>query len=237
MDNKVNAPEWNGKTIVKPEDAHDLEQRAAIYEFKHRMPREDAEHRAHHEYKKDKHKEAAAYHYYGMKAAQAVADQEEGRKHGVMYSMHMKALGLDSSGPVPNDIKSLAADQSRFYRFKPHRADAFLLDKSDMNKSELEKGDMLKFPGNSAPAVDLGQAAPVKKIPTPQIPDCDSCQKHAHVALNGPASALQNAIGPLSAAEFQKRHSHRDLSQPAQYQEAHRALTTLIHARHMFKKP
>lgn len=124
---KVKAPKWNGRDIAKDEDAHDLDSRAAIYEFKHRMKREDAEHRAHHEYKQDRHREAAAYHLQGMKAAQGSGSQEEGRKHGLMYQLHMKALGLDPMAAVPHEIQSLADKQDKFYNFRPHRSDVFLL--------------------------------------------------------------------------------------------------------------
>ena len=134
---KVNAPKWNGRKIAKEEDAHDLEQRAALYEFKHRMPRGDAEHRAHHEYRQDRHREAAAYHLQGLKAAQHAGSQEEGHKHGLMYQLHMKALGLDPMGPVPHEIKSLADKQDKFYKFKPHRGDVFLLQGDD--EGEVKK--------------------------------------------------------------------------------------------------
>lgn len=127
MANEVKAPEWQGRKIAKDEDKHDLEQRAALYEFKHRMNRGDAEHRAHHEYKQDKHREAAAYHLQGLKAAQAAGSQEEGHKHGLMYQLHMKALGLDPMDSVPHEIQSLADKQDKFYKFKAHRGDLFLL--------------------------------------------------------------------------------------------------------------
>lgn len=124
---KVNAPKWNGRDIAKDEDGADLDQRAALYEFKHRMARPDAEHRAHHEYRQDKHREAAAYHLQGLKAAQGAGSQEEGHKHGLMYQLHMKALGHDPMGAVPHEIQSLAEKQEKFYSFKPHRGDVFLL--------------------------------------------------------------------------------------------------------------
>lgn len=124
-------PHWNGKRIASEEDVPELERQAAVYEFQHRMPRGDAEHRAHHEYRIQKHKEAAAYHFRGMDASKATGDTEEGRKHALMYEMHLKALGHPTIGPVPNDIKALmATKQDKFYSFKPHKSDAFLLDES-----------------------------------------------------------------------------------------------------------
>lgn len=123
----ASTPEWNGRKIAKEEDRHDLENRAALYEFKHRMTRSDAEHRAHHEYRQDKHREAAAHHLQGLKASQAAGDQEEGHKHGLMYQLHMKALGLDPMSAVPKEIQSLAEKQEKFYKFRAHRGDVFLL--------------------------------------------------------------------------------------------------------------
>lgn len=171
---QVKTPLWQGRKIVKDDDGHDLEQRAGVYEFKHRMARGDAEHRAHHEYRQDKHREAAAYHLQGLKAAQAAGSQDEGHKHGLMYQLHMKALGLDPMGPVPNEIQSLAEKQDKFYKFRPHRGDVFLLqDEQGVAKTEpdleidLDKGDVVKFPGNPAPAVDQGQDAQVKGIDDP----------------------------------------------------------------------
>ena len=127
----LKVPNWNGKPIVKDEDKHDLEARSAILEFKNRQTREDAEHSAHHSYKQDRHREAAAYHLQGLKAAQAAGSHEEGRKHGAMYALHLEKLGLDSSGAVPEDIKSLADKQDHFIKFRAHRADAFLLPKKE----------------------------------------------------------------------------------------------------------
>lgn len=167
---KLNAPKWNGRKIAKEEDASDLESRSAIYEFKHRMPRGDAEHRAHHEYKLDKHREAAAFHLQGLKAAQHAGSQEEGHKHGLMYQLHMKALGHNPMDAVPHEIQSLADKQDKFYNFKPHRGDVFLLQGDDdekVEKSELKKGTVLPFPGNPAPAVDQGKPATTATLPTP----------------------------------------------------------------------
>lgn len=152
---------WQGRPITSPEDAHDLESRAAVGEFKHRQARPDAEHRAYFEYKQDKHREAAAYHLQGLKAAQAAGSHEEGHKHGMMYQLHMKQLGLDPMGPVPHEIQGLADKQEKFYRFKAHRGDAFLLQDDGLGKSELAKADakVIPFPGNPKPKQDLGQDA------------------------------------------------------------------------------
>lgn len=231
---KVNAPMWNGRKIAKEEDAHDLEQRSALYEFKHRMARADAEHRAHHEYTKDKHREAAAYHLQGLKAAQASGSQEEGHKHGLLYQLHMKKLGLDPMDAVPHEIQSLADKQEKFYKFKPHRGDVFLLqgdDEGEVKKSELEKGDVIKFPGNPAPAVDQGKDAGVRNLYAP--PSCEACSHSArnHLLNN---TNLDEVIGPKSAAVFREKFKGTNDRDTAS--ERHRMLTTLMHVRHSFQK-
>jgi hypothetical protein len=134
MDNL--GPVWQGKSITSESDKPELESRAAILEFKHRMPREDAEHRAHHEYKQKKHKEAAAHHFQGLKASEAAGNREEGAKHGAMYGLHLKELGLDPMGPVPNEIKGLAEKRPHFYKFKSHKGDNFLLQKASSSTQE-----------------------------------------------------------------------------------------------------
>jgi hypothetical protein len=119
---------WKGRPISKPEHTGDLESHAAVLEFKHRMTKEDAEHRAHTEYAKEQHQIAAAHHLAGLKAAQGAGNQDEARKHGLLYGEHLKRLGEDPMGAVPASIKSLSESQGKLYRFKPHSADTFLLD-------------------------------------------------------------------------------------------------------------
>ncbi len=247
---KVSSPMWNNRPIAKDEDASDLDIRSATYEFKHRMKREDAEHRAHHEYKQDKHREAAAFHLQGLKAAQHAGSQEEGHKHGLMYQLHMKALGLDPMDAVPHEIQSLADKQDKFYKFKPHRSDLFLLQsqgEADTQKSEggamgddgegLSKGDVVPFPGNKAPAQDQGKAAPVKDLYA-QV-QCPDCINGAHTALQ--TGGIEQAIGPRSAAIFAQKYPN--VTNPNSYKvadahsrvAAHQTLAALMHARHGFK--
>lgn len=167
MPKEVKMPLWNGKRIAKDDDTHDLERRAATYEFKHRMNRHDAEHRAHHEYRQEKHKEAAAYHLAGLKAAQASGSHEDAHKHGMMYQLHLKEIGLDPVGPVPTDVGALMEKLDRFYKFKPHHGDAFLLQDegspTPVAKSEsLAKGNVVAFPKDRVtPPADQGKPAPV----------------------------------------------------------------------------
>lgn len=258
MDPK-NIPSWNGRKIVKEEDKHDLENRAAVYEFKHRMKRDDAEHRAHHEYKKDKHREAAAHHLAGMKAASAAGSHDEARKHALMYQMHLDALHHDPIGPVPQDISSLVEKQDRFYKFKAHGGDSFLLQakpeepedekhdpldeassKDELSKAELAKGNLVQFPREKiGEARDLGQ--PAKVIPMQTQPECHECINNAHKVLHVTGN-LDQAIGPNSAKLFLQKHPHANNPESmahapeAKRLESTRSLAVLMHARHSFAR-
>lgn len=124
-----NIPMWLDRhPIVDEGHSHDLETRAAINEFHYHMPRQAAEERAYKEYLRDRHLDAAAHHLAGVKAAHASNDMESARKHGGMYQLHMKMLGLDPVGPPPGEIASrLREDPPSVYKFKPHKADLFAL--------------------------------------------------------------------------------------------------------------
>lgn len=252
-------PSWNGRRITKDEDKHDLETRAAVYEFKHRMKRDDAEHRAHHEYKKDKHREAAAHHLAGMKAAQAAGSHDEARKHALMYQMHLEALHHDPYGSVPSDISSLTEKQDHFYRFKPHNGDAFLLQNKpeeeskhdpleeegskELSKSEdLKKGNLIQFPREKISEA-RDQSQPAKVVPMQQQTECTHCQPQAgELLFYGGSKGLEQAIGPNSTKMFLQKHPHANnpesfASAPwAKQEEARQSLATLLHARHSFQK-
>lgn len=163
-------PNWQGKRIVHDSHAADLEHRAALHEFEGGHPRQEAERLAYDEYRREHHRQAAAHHLRGMRAAQGSGDMDESRKHGIAYGLHLKALGLDPMDEVPADIRALidGEDRQPQYKFKTHKGDALLLqdDHEDVHKSELEKGDVVKFPGNPAPAVDQGKPASVTQALT-----------------------------------------------------------------------
>ena len=135
--NPKELPNWKGRVIAKLEDVSDLESRSAINEFKHKMPRADAEEAAYKAHKDAKHKEAAAHHLRGIKAAQGAGDHQEAQKHSLLYSQHMEKLGLNPLDAVPDEIKGLGEKQERFYKFRPHRNDAFVLqtDKEPQSKT------------------------------------------------------------------------------------------------------
>lgn len=129
-DVKKAQPMWLNKHPVLHEGhLHDLDTRAAINEFDRKMPRAEAEAKAHKDYMAEHHAVAAAHHLSGMKAAQAVGNMEEAKKHGAMYRLHIKALGHDPVGPVPAEVQNHYPneDSAKVYKFKAHKADRFLL--------------------------------------------------------------------------------------------------------------
>lgn len=125
---KAELPQWMGKKIVHPDHIQHLEQAAAINEFHHKMPREHAETKAHNDYRLEQHTIAAAHHLQGAKAAQGAGDMESARKHGAMYEMHVRQLGHEPVGPVPDVVRAHLDNPERtsIYKFKPHKSDIFL---------------------------------------------------------------------------------------------------------------
>lgn len=124
---------WENRPIVRDTDADKLEHRAALLEFGDGIPRHQAEEQAHSEYIAQVHREAAAHHLRGLRAAQASGDHAEARKHGESYHHHMTRLGHDSMDQVPDDIKELVEDEekSTHYKFKAHAADKLLFPESE----------------------------------------------------------------------------------------------------------
>src|SRR4051812_34908308 len=74
---------WMGNAnypLVHADHEDQLERDAAVHEFGSHMPREEAEKKAYDDYKAGQHKEAAAHHLAGQKAAEAIGDDEGARK-------------------------------------------------------------------------------------------------------------------------------------------------------------
>jgi hypothetical protein len=123
---KFEVPLWLRKyPVAHPDHIQGLEQDAAVNEFGMKMPREKAEAEAYRKYQGQQHEQAAHHHLVGAAAARAAGDAESAAKHGMMYDMHVKALGHEPVGAVPPSI--LNAGPSKLYRFKPHRGDVFAL--------------------------------------------------------------------------------------------------------------
>lgn len=142
-DTGIAAPKWMDKhPILDPEHIHDLETKAAINEFHHKMPRDQAELAAHADYVQEQLENSAAHHLMGVKASQAAGDMDAARKHGMMYSLVLKKLGHDPVGlPPPSVVNRTKNPEHSIYRFKPHKADMFLLDEKPDGEVSMSKAD------------------------------------------------------------------------------------------------
>jgi hypothetical protein len=140
---KHSRPQWMGRDIADEHDGEHLERESALKEFSGKMHRGAAEDEAYGDYRKQQHAIAAAHHLTGMKLAEAAGDLKQGRKHGLMYELHLKALGHESVGPVPDEVHHHLRDNlpEKLYRFKPHPGDAFVLDSGNLGKQENSMAD------------------------------------------------------------------------------------------------
>ncbi len=129
MPSKSKTHNWNKRPILSQDDIPDLEHASALYEFEQGIPREDSEGLAYAAYKAKHHKQGAAHHLRGLRAAQAAGDSDEAQKHGVAYALHLAELGHDPMDAVPDEIKALTEGDGlkTQYRFKAHGADHFLV--------------------------------------------------------------------------------------------------------------
>lgn len=120
---------WLGHPVRDEEHERDLNLRAAVDQFQNGLTREDAEHKAKHEDRMDRHQKAAAHHLSGLRAANAVGNTEDAKRHHSMYSLHVRALGKDPSGAVPPEVQRHAesSEQSHAYKFRGHPDDQFLV--------------------------------------------------------------------------------------------------------------
>ena len=138
----MTAYQWLGRDILHPEHIPGIERSAALNEFQHLMPRHVAEAKAHSDYVRESQLDAAAHHLLGVKAAQAVGDMESARKYGLMYQQHCEKLGLNPLMPPDKEITKYMKAEDRgsvSSKFKPHKADYYVLPKESMLKSEVAK--------------------------------------------------------------------------------------------------
>lgn len=199
---KLHPQQWLGRPIVSPEHVQDLETRAAINEFHAKMTRHEAEQKAHDDYVKEHRERAAAHHLAGMKAAMATGNHDDARKHWAMYDLHLKALGKESVGAVPPEVEKRMMEDGGdkpVYKFKAHKGDLYALHEPSkdvappqgepVQKAELAKGDLVKFPGNPAPAQDQGRQAEV----VPMHADAEPLFRRGSV-VHCPAGYFDNSI-------------------------------------------
>lgn len=159
---------WMGHPLLDPEHEHELHLAAALHEFQGGLPRNDAEKRALEDYRREHHARAAAHHFAGMKAGHATGNMDDAKKHHALYSLHVKALGEDPMGPVPEVVRkfhgSAGTDKKQrpVYSFRGHDADEFLV--QPVTKSELEVIDLKKAGPTAAERVEVLRAAVNKAI-------------------------------------------------------------------------
>jgi hypothetical protein len=144
---KKPTPMWLGHPLLDESHAHELHLASALNEFQGGIPRADAEKRALEEYRHEHHGRAAAHHYGSMRAAHSVGDMDTAQRHHALYSLHVKALGEDPMGPVPEVVRKYHEGagtdkkQKRVTSFKGHDADQFIvkpISKSESNPTPAE---------------------------------------------------------------------------------------------------
>lgn len=120
---------WKGREVLDAGHGGDLDRAAAVYEFGHKLPRDQAEDKAYQDYLRDQRRQGAAHHYQSMLAANATGDTEGARAYNLLYSVHARELGLNPSAPVADDIRSLmdAAANKPGRRFMSHPSDSLPL--------------------------------------------------------------------------------------------------------------
>jgi hypothetical protein len=125
--NKQPPKKWLDRYDVLDEDHHnDLEARAAVHEFRGKMPREEAESRAHSDYLRERAYDAAAHHLVGVRAAHAAGHMQAAQQHGMAYQAAMEAAGEDAHKPPPPPVLDRLKDTKlKVYTFKNHPADQF----------------------------------------------------------------------------------------------------------------
>jgi hypothetical protein len=151
---KLAPPSWLGRPILDHGHVMDLETRAAMNEFGHKMPRHEAEQKAHDDYVQEQRERAAAHHLAGLKAAGATGNHEDARKHWALYDMHLKALGKESIGAVPPEIEKRMMEetgQKPIYKFKAHKGDLYALhepskDQAPPQGQPIQKAEVAKLP-------------------------------------------------------------------------------------------
>lgn len=128
------AAKWMDKNILHEDHAKDLETAAAHHEFHGKLSRQDAEAKAHTDYKRNNHLEAAAHHLHGLRAAASLGEREDGAKHNALYVMHLKAAGENHRASPSQEVLSKIPTKA-WTGFKNHKGDALLGDAS-LDKAE-----------------------------------------------------------------------------------------------------
>lgn len=185
-----NPLQWAGRDILDADHIKDLDTKAAMHEFKDRLPRDQAEEKAHNAYRRDQHMVGAAHHLQGMKASQALGQVEEGKKHAAMYHLHMKQLGMDPDAEPPAEIRQRikAPDAQKLLRFKAHPADMFALTKSQSTQNQ------------ETPVAD--PKTPMKKTSKPDPERLAQLRKNVTDLFDGKKDLAKNEAARAQKAAF-----------------------------------
>jgi hypothetical protein len=162
-------PSWQGKYPMS-DTTHepDLQMRSDIYEHMHRLPRHEAEARAHADYRKEQIEKAAAHHWNGMKAAHAAGKVDAAKKHGVMYGLALHQLGHQDLLNPPKEVLEAAKDpKNDIANFKAHPGDAFSMPE--------EEPEAPHRGGNEKQVKDRAAAATMAKAEDEPGPKCSAC--------------------------------------------------------------
>jgi hypothetical protein len=156
---KKEIPRWLGRhEVIDDADHQDLEARAAIFEFRHGLPRDTAERQAHASYIKEKALDAACHHLLGIRAAAACGHDSAAEQHGHAYASALAAAGHPPLGPVPAEVLDrIKATKPQVYSFKAHPADDLIEpvgteadEEDDKLRGFLEKLNSLKTEASKA---------------------------------------------------------------------------------------
>jgi len=134
---------WQGHPVRDEGHSADLDLRSAIHQFHNGLDRASAEAKVKDEDRTERHQKAAAHHIDGMRASNAVGDQESAQQHHGMYGLHMRALGLDANGAVPAEVERHRGKnaEKKVYTFKGHSDDQFLVRPVQKSSTELSKSE------------------------------------------------------------------------------------------------
>lgn len=218
-------PSWNGKyPMSDTTHSDDLQMRADIYEHMHRLPRHDAEARAHADYRKEQIAKAAAHHWNGMKAAHAAGNLESAKKHGVMYTLALHQLGhKDPMNPPPEVVEAAKDPKSEIAHFKAHPGDMFSMPPPEPDEQPTRTGNEKQVKDRAAlkkdehPPGDPNfqqqgyQNHPIGSTGGGLVHDQDKQDELINVAYHG-ALPIENKFNPQNAKQPKNVfHEHQEV--------------------------
>jgi hypothetical protein len=167
-------PQWQGKYPMS-DTTHepDLQMRSDIYEHMHRMPRHDAQARAHADYRKEQIEKAAGHHWNGMKASHAAGQTEAAKKHGTMYALALHQLGhKDLLNPPPEVLEAAKDPKQAIGTFRAHPGDAYSMP-DEPAEEPLRSGNEKQVKDRAAAMKKAEEDAPVSE-------KCSACKGPFH---------------------------------------------------------